>query len=87
MRFAWQKKKSSNDVPTTKEPTSTYRLIMVAYNIVWWIPIVLPVIGVIDYRTGFSTFLAVTVVRVAANLFRNNVLKPEHAEHFPLRSP
>lgn len=87
MRFAWQKKKSSNSASTQSEPKPFFKLIMVAYNIVWWIPVVLPVIGVIDYRTGFSTFLVVTVVRVAANLFRNNVLKPEHAENFPLRSP
>ena len=87
MRFAWQKKNSSNNLSTTKDPAPTYRLVMVAYNIIWWIPIVLPLVGVIDYRTGFLVFLVVTVVRVAVNLLRNNYLKPEQAENFPLRSP
>jgi len=60
---------------------------MVAYNVVWWIPIVLPFVGTIDYRTGFIAFFIVTLIRLVANLLRNNVLKPEQAESFPLRSP
>jgi len=57
---------------------------MVAYNVAWWIPIVLPFVGTIDYRTGFIAFFIVTLIRLVANLLRNNVLRPEQAESFPL---
>ena len=60
---------------------------MMAYNIVWWIPIILPFTKTIDYHTGFIAFLVVTIIRLIANLYRNNVLKPEQAEDFPLRIP
>ena len=60
---------------------------MVAYNVAWWIPIILPFTNTIDYRTGFIAFLVVTLIRLVANLIRNNVLKPEQAESFPLRAP
>ena len=63
------------------------RLVFIAYNIVWWIPAVLTFIGIIDYRTGFFAFLGITIIRAAANLYRNNMLTPERGEFFPLRSP
>ena len=47
----------------------------------------LPFTKTIDYRTDFIAFFAVTVIRLIANLVRNNVLKPEQAESFPLRAP
>jgi NADPH:quinone reductase-like Zn-dependent oxidoreductase len=43
--------------------------------------------GIIDYRTGFFTFFVITIIRAGANLYRNNLLEPEQAESFPLRSP
>jgi hypothetical protein len=55
--------------------------------VVWWIPILLTVFKAIDYRTGFITFAAITVIRAGANLYRNNILAPEQAEYFPFRSP
>ena len=67
--------------------THPLNLIMLAYNIVWWLPIILAFTGTIDYNTGFMTFFAVTVIRLVANLVRNNVLKPEQGESFPLRAP
>ena len=85
MRFAWLRKKSDNHVSV--KPSFTNRLIFIAYNVVWWIPIVLPFIGIIDYRTGFIAFFVITIIRAAANLYRNNVLTPEQAECFPLRAP
>ena len=85
MRFAWLRKNSANQVSVKQSFTN--RLIFIAYNVVWWIPIVLPFIGAIDYRTGFIAFFVVTVIRAGANLYRNNVLKPEQAESFPLRAP
>ena len=87
MRFAWEKKNSANEVSAKQRFTHPLNLIMMAYNIVWWIPIILPFTGIIDYRTGFIAFLVVTIIRLGANLLRNNVLKPEQAENFPLRSP
>jgi hypothetical protein len=84
MRFAWPRKNSASYVSV--KPSFTNRLIHIAYNVVWWIPIVLPFTQTIDYRTGFIAFFAVTIIRAGVNLFRNNVLKPEQAENFPLRS-
>lgn len=60
---------------------------MVAYNVIWWIPVILPIIRVINYHTGFMAFLVVTIIRLIANLLRNNVVNPEQAENFPLRAP
>ena len=62
-------------------------ILMVAYNVIWWIPIILPFTKAIDYHTGFIAFFIVTVIRLIANLIRNNVIKPEQAESFPLRAP
>ena len=87
MRFAWRKKETSNNVATMKGQASTHKLVMTVYNVVWWVPVVLPVIRVIDYRTGFFAFLMIAIIRVAVNMIRNNVLSPEHADAFPLRSP
>jgi len=85
MRFAWLRENSGNDVQGKQSLTN--RLVFIAYNVIWWIPVVLPFTKVIDYHTGFIAFLAITIIRAIANLFRNNVLKPEQAENFPLRAP
>lgn len=85
MRFAWLQKNSANNDPV--EQNATNRPILVAYNLVWWIPIVLPFINVIDFRTGFIVFCLITILRACANLYRNNVLTIEQAMSFPLRSP
>ena len=87
MRFAWLRKDSANHVSVKQGFTHPLNLIMVAYNVVWWIPIVLPFTKTIDYRTGFIAFFVFIIIRAGANLYRNNVLKPEQAESFPLRSP
>ena len=85
MRFAWLRKKSEDSVPA--QPSAINRLIMIAYNLIWWAPIVLGFFKVIDYRTAFVTFLIITIFRAIVNVVRNNVLTPEQAETFPLRSP
>ena len=85
MRFAWQRKSSVNHVSVKRGFTHPLNLIMVAYNVAWWIPIVLPFTRTIDYRTGFIAFFVVTIIRLGANLLRNNVLTPEQAESFPFR--
>ena len=84
MRFAWLRKNSADYVSV--EQSFTNRLIYIAYNVIWWIPIVLPFTKIIDYRTGFIAFFVVTVIRAGVNLYRNNVLNPEQAEGFPLRA-
>jgi len=84
MRFAWINKDSANDVPT--EQSSINRVTYIAYNLIWWIPIVLVVIKIIDYQTAFIALFVLTVIRAIVNLFRNNVLDPEQAKYFPLRS-
>ena len=85
MRFAWLRENAADHVSV--EPSLANRLIFVAYNLIWWIPIVLPFTGLIEYRTGFIAFLAITIIRAVANLYRVNVLTPERAEVFPLRAP
>lgn len=48
---------------------------------------ILPFTKIIDYRTGFIAFFVVIIIRDVANLYRNNILKWEQAEIFPLRIP
>jgi hypothetical protein len=85
MRFAWLREKSGDPAPA--QPGAINRLIVIVYNLIWWVPIVLGFTKVIDYRTAFMTFLIITLFRAIANVVRNNVLMPEQAETFPLRSP
>jgi len=85
MRFARLRQNSTNNVSVKQNFPN--RFTFVAYNVVWWIPILLPFTKTIDYRTGFIAFAVITVVRAGANLYRNNVLNPEQAESFPFRSP
>ncbi len=85
MRFAWLREKSGEPAPA--QPGTVNRLILVTYNLIWWVPIVLGFVKVIDYQTAFITFLVITLFRAIANVVRNNLLTPEQAETFPLRSP
>jgi nicotinamide riboside transporter PnuC len=84
MRFAWQRKNSADKV--SAKQSSTGRIIYIAYNVVYWLPIVLTVTKVIDYRTGFITFSLILIIRAVANLYRNNTTV-EQGEYFALRSP
>ena len=84
MRFAWLNKDSANDIPSKE--SAIRRVIYIAYNLVWWIPIVLAIIKIIDYWTAFIALFVLTVIRALVNLYRNNVLNPEQAESFPLRA-
>ncbi len=84
MRFAWLRTKESRDPPAA---TPGERLTLVAYNVAWWVPVAMPLLGVISYRAGFVAFLAVTVVRALVNGYRINVLPVAVAERLPLRSP
>lgn len=84
MRFAWLRSKEGRDLPVST-PAAT--LVNVAYNLVWWVPAVLPVVGVISYRAGFIGFLAVTVTRALINAYRINRMPIAAAERLPLRQP
>jgi hypothetical protein len=85
MRFAWLREHLTDDMRI--QQSTTNRLILNTYDIIWWIPIVLPFTGIIDYQTGFIAFFAITVIMALANLYRNNVLDLKQAESFPLRAP
>ena len=84
-RFAWLRQQSADPAPV--DESTTNRLIFITYNAIWWIPIVLAFTGLIDYRTAFIAFFAITVIRAGASVYRNNFLPPEKAESFPFRSP
>ena len=64
MRFAWLRTKERRDEPVA---TSIERLTRIAYNVAWWVPVVMPILGVMSYRFGFVAFLAVTVARALVN--------------------
>jgi hypothetical protein len=85
MRFVWLRRKAANG--GTAQQSAANQLTLAAYNLVWWIPIVLAITKVIDYGTGFVAFAVVTAVRLSANLYRNNILTLEQAERFPFRAP
>ena len=85
MRFAWQRENSA-DKDSAKQ-SSTSRIIYITYNVVYWLPIVLTITNVIDYRTGFITFSLILIIRAAANLYRNNAPMADEGEYFALRSP
>ncbi len=85
VRFAWLWKNSTGNLSFKQSIIN--RLIFIAYNVVWWIPIVLPFTKTINYNAGFMTFTIITVVRLSANLYRNNVLTLEQAVSFPFRIP
>ena len=62
-------------------------LVFLAYNLVYWLPMILGFTKLIDYNTAFIWFFATLVIRGIANVIRNNILMPEKGERFPLRSP
>ena len=85
MRFALLQTKRGTQ--TQSLTSTTRRMILVGYNVVWWVPVVLAAAGLTSYKTGLLSFLATTVARALVNLYRNNLLPEERAENFPLRSP
>ena len=85
MRFAWLQKKSI--IAAAGKQSLANRLILTVYNLAWWIPILLPFTKTISFRAGTLGFTAITVIRLIANLYRNNVLPLEQAVNFPFRSP
>ena len=84
MRFAWLRTEDETEPPP---PSTADRLILVAYNLIWWVPVVLAVLGLISYAAGLVGFLTITMARAVVNLYRNNVMPIDRAQRFPLRSP
>lgn len=84
MRYAWLRVQQQLEEP---EMSTAARLIFISYNMVWWLPVVLVVIGVWSYQQGAIGFLVVTAVRALINLYRNNMLATDAAQSFPLRAP
>ncbi len=67
--------------------TRPERVALVGYNLVWWVPLVLPALGVVSYRQGFVAFLVITSLRALINSYRINVMPVATAERLPLRQP
>ena len=88
MRFAWERNKISNkNVEKKYSMLHPLNLIFIIYNVIWWFPIILSFFDIISYKTGFILFSIVTIIRIIANILRNNLLTFDQGEKFPLRSP
>ena len=88
MRFAWLRKNSADYVLVKQGFAHPLALIRKAYNAAFWI-FLLPFFTMADYSTGFIAFTVVIFVRLAANLYTNNVvqLEPQQYDSFPFRLP
>lgn len=84
MRFAWLRSSDGSGPPPT---TGVTRILLIGYNLVWWVPIALPILGLVTYRAGAIGFLILSMARAAVNLYRNNVLPVDEGDRFPLRLP
>ncbi len=85
MRFAWLCSNKGYEAPLVM--TSAERLIFVSYNLIWWVPVLLAVLGILSFWAGSLGFLAISVLRAVVNAYRINTLPIEAAQRFPLRSP
>lgn len=84
MRYAWLREPEGLEEPAM---STSARLIYIAYNVIWWLPVVFVALGVWSYQVGAVGFVVVTILRALINLYRNNVLSTEAAQDFPLRAP
>ena len=87
MRFAWLKEKSGNAVEVQQAFAHPFRLIRNIYNIFWIF--LLPFFTDMEYSTGFIAMTVVIMIRLALNLYTNNVIKltPEQFDNYPFRIP
>lgn len=83
MRFAWLLEQAGEE----RNESIIGRSIFVLYNLVYWIPVVLPLFGEMDYQTSFVIFVLINVFRTFANAYRINLMPIEQAQVFPLRAP
>jgi len=87
MRFVWQAKKIKTSVSTERRFVPLLNLVMIAYNVIWWFPLVFAFTHTISYEFGFWSFFAITIFRLTANWYRSNILDFEDGRYFPLRTP
>jgi hypothetical protein len=89
MRFAWIRENSAEGATAAKAQTSNFSLIRMAYNLAFWIFLPPFFSNRIDYSFGFIAFTIVILVRLALNLYTNNLFKPtpEQYYRFPFRIP
>jgi hypothetical protein len=87
MRFARLQKNSANHIPVKQGFNNPLtRMAFWAFNAAFWL-FLLPFFTSVDYGTGFIVFTVILFVRLGANLYVNNVLKPEKFGSFPFRIP
>lgn len=67
--------------------TSRERLIFMAYNPVWWVPIVRAIVGAISYWGRHARVLHPDAIRALLHAYLINVMPAEAAQRFPLRIP
>ena len=84
MRYALLRETQGLEDP---EMSTGARLVFIGYNVIWWLPLALVLLGVWSYREGAIGFLAITILRALINLYRNNMLSPEAGQRFALRAP
>ena len=87
LRFAWLRENSDDPNPVKLKNTHPLNILFIAYNVIYWAPMILPFTKIIDYHAGFVWMLAVVSFRAIANLYRNNILTLEQAEVYPFRIP
>ena len=89
MRFAWHRKNAADPTPVKLGWIHPFTLLRLVYNAVFWIFLLPFVFEKIDYGTGFMAFAGLVLVRLALNLYTNNLLKPslEQFERYPFRIP
>jgi hypothetical protein len=89
MRFVWLRKKTVDGEASAKGQINNFSLIRMAYNLAFWIFLPPFFSNKIDYSFGFIAFTIVILVRLALNLYTNNLLKPtpKQFERFPFRIP
>jgi len=85
MRFAWLWKNKTGSISFKESVTN--KIIFVLYNAVWWIPVPLPFMGIISYKSGIILFAFITFIRLTANIYRMNILSLERAVSSPFRIP
>ena len=86
MRFAWL---LNSDSPVSVKQAFKNRLTKMAFwafNTVLFL-FLLPFFTPIEYSTGFIALTVIIFVRLFANVYANNFLKPEQFEGFPFRIP
>ena len=89
MRFAWLREKAVDSNVSQPELAKSFSLIRMVYNLAFWLFLPPFLTDKVDYSFGFVAFTIVILIRLAFNLYTNNLLEqtPEHYDNFPFRIP